>query len=52
MNKYPTVNPFHRKEIDKILKTLEMIGLYEQSLSIELMKEYSEYYMKRINELR
>ncbi len=51
MNKYPTLNPLHRKEIDNVLKTLEMIRLYEQSLSVELMKEYGKYYTNRINEL-
>ena len=41
MNKYPTVNLFHKKEIDEALKTLEAIKRYKHSLSVELIKKYA-----------
>lgn len=41
MNKYPTVNLFHKKEIDEALETLEAIKHYRHSLSVELIKKYA-----------
>lgn len=41
MNKYPTVNLLHKKEIDEVLKTLEAIKRYKHSLSVELIKKYT-----------
>ena len=41
MNKYPTVDLFHKKEIDEALKTLEAIKRYRHSLSVELIKKYT-----------
>jgi predicted nucleotidyltransferase len=52
MNKYPTVNPFHRKEIDKVLKTLEAIKHYNNSLSVELMKKYIKFYINETEKIR
>lgn len=52
MNKYPTVNPFHRKEVDKVLKMLESIKRYNHSLSVELMKEYIKFYINETEKIR
>ena len=50
MNKYPTVNPFHRKEIDKV--TLELIKHYNHILSVELMKKYIKLYINETEKIR
>ncbi len=52
MNKYPTVNPIHEKEIGKALKTLEAIKRYNHSLSIKLMKKYIKFYINETEKMR
>lgn len=52
MNKYPTVNPIHEKEIDKALETLESIKRYNHSLSVELMKKYIKFYINETEKIR
>ncbi len=52
MNKYPTVNPIHEKEIGKALKILEVIKHYNHILSIELMKKYIKFYINETEKMR